>query len=151
MSLPEDPWSPTGWVARLRRTDEHGSTHETEENVQAWGPGGEPLIGGHRDAQGRYTDVGKLVDASTLPHFVALDSALYRGNPFAAAPGWSVRITHPNGATEVRAVGAWMPIVDGSAAPMVPGKGEYEGHLVYVGQEYDEPTYKFGTTLIPPQ
>lgn len=150
MSTTEDPWSPTGWIARLRYTDKDGAG-ETEEQVQAWGPRGEPLIADYRNARGQHTDANTLVDASALPHFMYLDIAPYRGNPVAAAPGWSVRVTHPNGDTEVCPVGAWMPTADGTLAPMVPGRGEYAGDLVCIGKEYDEPGYKFSRALRSPE
>lgn len=135
-------------MARLRHARALG---ETEVPVQAWGPGGEPLIGTYRNGPGNLAGGKTLTDANGLQNYECLETSLYCGNPCTAAQGWSVRITHPNGTTEVRAVGAWLPTPNGTLRPLVPGIGEYAGALVPVGEEYEEPSDQFSTSLIPPE
>lgn len=146
-----DEWSPTGWLVRLHSTDNQSKHREIEVNVEAWGPNGEPLVGPTGENGRASDDARTLVDGSRLASFKHLDTSLYLGSPFAATPGWSVQIKHPDGKTEVLPVAAWMPVSDGSAAPMVAGTGEFAGSLVYVGQDAAEPSYQFATTLIPPE
>ncbi len=149
MKYSED-WSPTGFVARFRLTGSESGLHEAESAIITWGANGEPLVDVYLEEDGKVTQGKTLTDASTLPHFIGIDGALYRGAPISAQPGWSVEITHPSGAKETRPVLGWLQTTgDGEAAPMVPGTGELEGYVVYVGQEYDEPAYKFDKKLIP--
>ena len=142
-------WSPTGFIARLKLDSSHSPKQESESAVVAWGAHGEPFVHVYCEQDGTIADNGELTDASQLPHFLGIDGSLYQGAPIAAAHGWTVEITHPSRKTETRPVAAWLQ-QGPEAAPMVPGSGKFEGTIVYVGQEYAEPAYKFGKKLSPP-
>lgn len=144
-----EDWSPTGFVARFSLTKPQEGVNESESAIITWGANGEPLVGVYARPNGTLTEDSTLTDASRIPNFTGIDSTLYRGAPIAAQPGWSVEITHPDETTETRPVLAWIQMGP-EASPMVPGTGEYEGSIVYVGQDHDEPSHNFDTKLIPP-
>lgn len=146
----DEEWSPTGFIARLKLDSSQSRKQESGSAVVAWGAKGEPFVHLYYEQDGTTTDNGELTDASQLPHFLGIAGSLYQGVPIAAAPGWTVEITHPNRKTETRPVGAWLQQEGPEAVPMVPGTGKFEGTIVYVGQEYAEPAYKFGKKLSPP-